>query len=471
MSHKPGWGLFLFVLVMAAESAFGQSPCPTSVLQGANAKISNDLICVMPQVYGPGGLVGSNNGGPLNPTHGHEVHFQASTVRSFEPINSEIGIELSQLPIASPVAGFIFAGGAISPTESFGPVLTDRAETIGKHKLFIGASYQYFNFDKVDGVDLKNFGVVLTHEPEPTLCSTFPSIPCQNGQPIFTHDIVATQNRIDLRVHQMTFVATYGLTGRWDVSVAVPVLDVRMALTSSATIFNFEPPPVNHSLDLTTPVATESIPDPNDPYHAIFSNFHSKLGIGDVTLRTKLQAWQSQREGSAVAVGLDVRLPTGDAYSFLGAGTWGIRPFATFTHSGRLSPHATAGFEINGNSVLAGDVTTQPVTKSKLPDLFTYSAGADFSLARRISLTGDFIGVSLLQAPKIVETTFTDYAGGVHDNISTVTSTVSELSVSAGGKLRLVGHLLLVGNVLFRVNDGGLHSKPAPLAGLSYTFR
>src|SRR5215469_14188095 len=292
MSHKPEWGLFLFVLVMAAESAFGLSPCPTSVLQGANAKISNDLICVMPQVYGPGGLVGSNNGGPLNPTHGHEVHFQASTVRSFEPINSEIGIELSQLPIASPVAGFIFTGGAISPTESFGPVLTDRAETIDRHKFFIGASYQYFNFDKVDGVDLKNFGAVLTHEPEPTLCVTFPSIPCQNGEPIFTHDIVATQNRIDLRVHQMTFVATFGLTGRLDVSVAVPVLDVRMGLTSSSTIFNFEPPPVNHALDLTTPVATESIPDPNDPYHAIFSNFHSKLGIGDVTLRTKLQAWQ-----------------------------------------------------------------------------------------------------------------------------------------------------------------------------------
>jgi len=425
----------------------------------------------MPQVYGPGGLVGSNNGGPLNPTFGHEVHFQASTIRSFGPVNSEIGIELSQLPIASPVAGFIFTGGAISPTESFGPVLTDRAETIGRHKFFIGASYQYFNFDKVDGVDLKNFGAVLTHEPEPTLCVTFPSIPCQNGEPIFTHDIVATQNRIDLRVHQMTFVATFGLTGRLDVSVAVPVLDVRMGLTSSSTIFNFEPPPVNHAFNVTAPTATEYIPDPTDPYHAIFSNFHSKIGVGDVTLRTKLQAWQSQDEGSAVAVGLDARLPTGDAYSFLGSGTWGIHPFAIFSHSGRFSPHATAGFEINGISVLAGDVTTQPTTKSKLPDLFTYSAGADFGLARRISLTGDFIGVSLLQAPKMVANTFTDYAGGMHADISTTTATVSELSVTAGGKLRLVGRLLLVGNVLFRVNDAGLHSKPAPLVGLSYTFR
>src|SRR5215469_3750925 len=286
--------LLILPLLAMAVTAFGQSsPCPTSVLQGANAKLSGNLICVMPQVYGPGGLVGSNNGGPLNPTFGHEVHFQASTIRSFGPVNSEIGIELSQLPIASPVAGFIFAGGAISPTESFGPVLTDRAETIGRNKFFFGASYQYFNFDKVDGVDLKNFGVVLTHEPEPTVCSTNPSVPCQKGEPIYTNDIVATQNRIDLRVHQITFVATYGLTGTWDVSVAVPVLDVRMGLTSSATIFNFEPPPVNHAFDLTTRPATETIPDPTDPYHAIFSNFHSKVGIGDVTFRAKLQAWQS----------------------------------------------------------------------------------------------------------------------------------------------------------------------------------
>lgn len=461
----------LSLLAMTAI-AFGQSPCPTSVLQGPHGKSSSDLICVMPQVYGPGGLVGSNNSGPLNTTQGHDVHFQASTIRSFGPINSEIGIELSQLPIASPVAGFIFAGGAISPTESFGPVLTDRAETIGKHKFFIGASYQYFNFDKVDGVDLQNFGVVLTHEPEPSVCLTTPSTPgCATGEPTYTHDVVATQNRIDLRVHQMTFVATYGLTGRLDVSVAVPVVDVRMGLTSSATIFNFEPPPVNHAFDMTAPTATESIPDPNDPYHAIFSNFHSKLGIGDVTLRTKLEAWQSQSEGSAVAVGFDARLPTGDSYNFLGAGTWGIRPFATFTRSGRLSPHATAGFEINGSSVLAGDVTTQPVTKSKLPDMFTYSAGADFSLARRLSLTGDFIGESLLQAPKMVQGTINDYAGGEHANISATMATVSELSVAAGGKLRLAGSLLLIGNVLFRVNDAGLHSKPAPLVGLSYAFR
>jgi hypothetical protein len=33
-----------------------------------------------------------------------------------------------------------------------------------------------------------------------------------------------------------------------------------------------------------------------------------------------------------------------------------------------------------------------------------------------------------------------------------------------------IGKLLITANVLFRVNDDGLHYKPAPLVGVSYTF-
>jgi hypothetical protein len=449
------------LMLMAAVSvlvsmAVGQSPCPTQVLQGQNATMSRDLICLVPQVYGPGGLVGTNNGGPLHTTVGHEVHFQASTISSFGPLNSEIGIALSQLPIAPPVAaGFIISGGTVTQAEGFGPVLSERADTVGKHRLFVGASYQFFQFDKVDGLDIRNFGVVLTHESEP-------------GNPVYTNDIVATQNRIDLKVHQMTFVATYGITRGLDISVAVPVLDVRMGVTSKATIFNFEPPPVNHQF-ITTPEPNETV---ISPYDAIFTNSHAAMGIGDVTIRAKLRAWQSQNERSALAVGVDVRLPSGDANNFLGAGTWGARPFATISHTGRfVTPHASFGFQGNGDSVLPGAVTTQPVTKAKMPDVFSYAAGADVGFAHRISFTGDFIGQTLQHAPKIAKTTYTDYAGGVHDNVAPATDTVTQLSIAAGGKLRIAGQLLLVGNVLFRLNDAGLHSRPAPLVGLSYTFR
>jgi hypothetical protein len=57
----------------------------------------------------------------------HEVHFQASSINSFGPINAEIGVQLSQVPLASPVSGFIFVNGVMQEATSFGPVLADRA--------------------------------------------------------------------------------------------------------------------------------------------------------------------------------------------------------------------------------------------------------------------------------------------------------------------------------------------------------
>jgi len=454
--------LLLFV-ISAAVVAVAKSPCPTQVLQGSLAAHSGDLICIVPQLYGPGGLVGTNNGGPLTPTTGHEVHFQDSNLSSFGAVNAAIGVQVSQIPIGSPVSGFIFTAGALQPVESFGPILTDRAETIGKHKIYLGFSYQFFNFDGVDGVNLKQFGAVFTHEPEPTVCQTQPTVPCivVNGQlqPIYTQDVVSTLNRIDLKINQYAIVGTYGLTNKLDVSLLVPILNVRMGMFSNATIFNFEPPPVNHSFG--APLA---------PYSANFVDHNSKSGIGDLTLRGKFLAWQDSKEKSAVAVGLDIWLPTGNAYDFLGSGTWGVRPWANYTYSGRVSPHASVGFQGNGSSVLAGDVTTQPVTKAQLPNVFTYSAGADAQIFRWLSASGAFIGQSLLNAQRIKADTFTDYAGTPHQNITTYTGTVNQESIALGGKVEPISKLLVSLNVLFRVNNAGLHSKPAPLIGISYLF-
>ena len=458
--------LFLLPLILSAP-AFAASPCPTQEVLGSAAVRSSDLLCIVPQVYGPGGLVGTDNGGPLTPTKFHEVHFQASSINSFGPINAEIGVQLSQVPLAAPVSGFIFANGVMQEATSFGPVLTDRAETLGKRRIFVGASYEYFDFDKADTVNLRSFGAVFTHEPEPTICATIPTTPCINGEPIYTNDIVATQNRIDIKVHQVTMVGTYGLSDRLDVSLALPIVDVRVGMTSSATIFNFEPPPVNHTF---APITNNPRETYINEFNAILTNSGSTAGIGDLRLRGKYVAWRDSKEKSAVAVGLDLRLPTGDAYNFLGSGAWGLRPFVIYSYSARVSPHASAGFEGNGNSVLAGTVTSQPVTKAALPEVFTYSGGADASIRRWVGVSADYIGTSLLNAARLETSTFTDYKGVNHANISTFVSTVNQANISLGAKVRPVARLLITGNVLFRLNDEGLHFKPSPLVGVSYVF-
>jgi hypothetical protein len=465
MSRLTVLGSVLFVSL--STMALAQSPCPTQEVLGSAAKRSSDLVCTVPQVYGPGGLVGTDNGGPLTSTRFHEVHFQASSINSFGPINAEIGVQLSQVPLASPVSGFIFANGVMQEATSFGPVLADRAETLGKRRLFVGASYEYFNFDKADSVNLKSFGAVFQHEEEPTICATIPSTPCENGEPIYVNDIVATQNRIDIKVHQITLVGTYGLSDKLDVSLAIPIVDARVGMTSSATIYNFEPGAPNHTFAPITDNPRETY---IDQFNAILTNSSSSAGIGDLRLRGKYVAWRDAKEKSAVAVGLDLRLPTGNANNFQGSGTWGLRPFVIYSYSARVSPHASAGFEGNGNSVLGGTITSQPVTKAQLPNVFTYSAGADASIRRWVGVSGDFIGTSLLNEDRIENSTFTDYKGNPHANVSTFTSTVNQANISLGAKVRPVARLLITGNVLFRLNDAGLHFKPSPLIGVSYVF-
>jgi len=454
-------------LLVAGMTALAQSPCPTQVLQ-SSPKESSDLVCLLPQVYGPGGLVGTTEGGPISPTTGHDAHFQNSTVNDFKAINAEIGLQLSQVPLAAPVSGLTFINGIPQETVGLGPVLADRAETIGSHAKFIGFNYEYFDFDKADTINLRNFGAVFSHEYEPCTsnCTTN-----KDGQsvPLYAQDIIATQNRLNLMVNEFSIVGTYGVSSRWDVSLAVPILQVRMNMDSNATIYNFEPPPVNHNFDPGSTVSGETYISSSN---AIFSSHKSAMGIGDVRLRNKVVAWKSDDEKSAFAVGLDVRFPTGDAYNFLGSGTWGVRPFAIFSHASRVAPHFGVGYEGNGQSILEGLVTSQPVTKDHLPDVFSYNAGVDTTMPglRWLGLSADFMGNSLLSASAIKSAIYTDYVNDTHvDMQSTSASTINEEAVSLGAKIR-TNKLLIVGNCLIRVNDAGLHFKPSPLIGVSYTF-
>jgi len=249
-------------------------------------------------------------------------------------------------------------------------------------------------------------------------------------------------------------------------SVAIPILDVRMSMSSNANITSFETRCCIHRFSAVNPdiPAHESFFSTSK---AIFFNNNSASGIGDVVFRGKFESLK--REKAGLAAGLDVRFPTGDEENFLGSGTYGIRPFAVFSYTGRISPHASIGYQINGNSILAGDITQN--LDAHLPNVITYSAGADAGVTRRLSFSVDFLGQTLQNARKISATTYTDsFVNVTQPNIKTTGATVNQASIAVGGKVNPLAKLLLTANVLFRVNDAGLHSKPVPLVGVSYTF-
>src|SRR5437867_5054778 len=105
----------------------------------SNATNTDKLVCFLPQSFSSG----------LKLAQGaHQGHFGVDSFlnSSFRPFNSAVGTQSTLLPLSSPSSGLTFtwdpaAKVFTSSTESLGPILGERAETIGKYKLYVGFSY------------------------------------------------------------------------------------------------------------------------------------------------------------------------------------------------------------------------------------------------------------------------------------------------------------------------------------------
>jgi len=312
--------------------------------------------------------------------------------------------------------------------ETFGPVLTERGETIGRRKVFVAFTYQKFGFSSIDGVDLKRYPVVFN------VCDATTG---QCGP-------IATTNRVDPKVNQFAFFGTYGLTDRIDVSVAVPLLDVKMGISAiSCTICQ-------------TPVFSDG---KQVVFHPAFVAGEA-TGIGDIVLRAKGLVWKGER--LRLALGVDVRVPTGDAVNFLGTGSTGVKPFVAASLRGRVAPHVNIGYQWNGDSDIAGP---NPGTSGKLPDSLFYNGGFDVRATKRFTIAADFLGERIFDAKRVLPVV----AAG-QPSVAIVQGSFNTGKGALGVKFNPVGNLLISANVLTRFDHNGLRSRPVPLVGMSYTF-
>jgi hypothetical protein len=499
----------MFALLCCTAASAQQSATAPPCAYG-----SNKLICTVPNVFGPNGL---GHPGPLVDVGAsifHDVHFNADFQTSFTALNSAIGTQLSLLQLASPASGFTFTfnrsiGIVQQSNESFGPILSERAETIGRHKVYVGVTYQFIPFNSLNGVSLRHIPVVFQHVDTPGTAAAIPTThtypSCVNGVsanpnlcnpvsvalgannqptyandgfPYYERDVISTQNSVDLKMHQFTFFATFGLTSRIDVSVAIPVSNVRIGVNSVATIVpNGEAGSANplvHLFDCTKANCLSPAPGlaANTSLQASFSNAQSATGIGDVTFRVKGTVFR--RERVAVALGADFRTPTGDAENFLGSGAFGFKPFVAASYRARVSPHANIGFQWSGNSVLAGDAATG--TSTRLPRQFLYSGGVDAAVTRKLTVAADLIGTRVFSTATLTPVTFTEQANpftgvqATNPDTFQVKQSYNTDDGSIGFKYNPFGHLLVTANLLFKLNEGGLRSNVSPLLGISYTF-
>lgn len=477
----------LFPLITTA-----QVPCPLD-------SRGSDLICLIPQLYTPAGLTN-----PAFVNTGHEAHFQEASFENSNALNSSIGSQLTLLPIASPASGFVAVwnpslGIYEQSSASFGPILSERSETIGRNKVHFGVSYQYFGFNRLDGIHLKNIPTVFKHIDEGPTCTNGATVPqfaicpppnnVADGNPVFETEVVNTSSRIDLKIHQVTAFLTYGLTNRVDVSVAVPFENVRLSVTSAATIVpNSEPASgiflhaFQATPDCASPVLATSFatsPPSTIPgcLDATFARSGSASGIGDVTFRVKSNVWRAERNG--IALGMDIRVPTGDEKNFLGSGTVGLKPFIAWSYRARIAPHVNFGYEWNGKSILGGTVIPgQQPTEGNLPREILYSAGFDAGITKGLTFAFDFLGQHLFNTSRVSVVNFNRPSF----NCPTVTSTtgcpdlqqtrgtVNIKNAALGLKFSPISRLLVTADVLLPLDDGGLRAKAVPLIGLSYLF-
>ena len=409
-----------------------------------------NLATLFTDLYGPNGLI-VDSMATLPGEQPHSAHFNSDFQADFSQFSTALVGQLVSVPLPSPASGFTYRfdsslGVFQRTTQSFGPILAERAETIGAGRFSFGFAIQRFTFDTVEGLDLRTVPAVFTHDNAALL----------GGR----EDVITTTNSIKATVNQSTTYMTYGVTDRFDVSVAIPVVSNSLEVVSDATI---------QRIGTTNPLThffRQSDGEVGD--RRLFTAVGGATGVGDITVRLKATTVKGESRG--VAAGVDVRIPTGDPMNLLGTGTTGIQPFLVWSDTfQKVSPHLNASYTWNGSSVLAGNPETGE--SADFPDQIGYAGGFDVGMNPHVTFVADLLGRWVINAERLTKSTFHALDGKTtFPNIAFSPDSFSMTSGSIGMKINIADRLLAQLNVLFALDQHGLRDKVTPLFGFQYTF-
>jgi outer membrane putative beta-barrel porin/alpha-amylase len=439
-----------FVIVLAvlafSSSAHAQDPTPYVIYSPVHS-----LATLFTDLFGPQGLKVDSEA-TLPGEQPHTAHFNSDFQSNFDKFTTAIVGQLVTVPIPSPASGFTYeldpATGVFKrSTDSFGPILAERAETVGAGRVSFGFAFQRFHFQTVEGLDLDRVPAVFTHDNAQLL----------GGR----QDVITTLNSIDATVAQYTTYLTIGITDRFDVSAAMKLVSNDLKVQSKATI---------QRLGTTNPLTHFFRQADGDIGNTrVFWAIGHASGLGDTTVRLKANLARDKSRG--LATGLDIRLPTGDQMNLLGTGTAGLAPFVILSSSvHRVSPHLNASYQWNGQSILAGNPATGQ--SDEFPDQVAYSFGADVAMNSRVTLALDALGRYYVNAERLSQETFhaLDAAGTPFPNIGFSRESFNAFSGSVGLKVNVAGRLLLDTNLLFALDDNGVRDRVVPLFSFEYAF-
>jgi hypothetical protein len=343
-----------------------------------------------------------------------------------------ISTQVSAFPLGSSAGGFTWTfdpalGTVNRVSSSFGPVFAERGLNVGRGRLNLGVNYQRATFDKIQDRQLD--------EGEITTYTGF----------VIGSTTAFFENKLYLKLNTDTVgvFATYGITDRVDVGIALPFehVDLESRLDARAAVNN----------NFSSIITGDTISD-------------SASGIGDVVVRGKFSVLKMA--GGGVAAGVDLRLPTGDEEELLGiAGGQAKIYVAGSGGSGRVAPHVNFGYTVSGESDAAKSADTFLFAP---PDEINYAGGVDVAVTPRLTVVGDVLGRTLRDFVKL-DFTSTQF-GSNYRQFSISDGNMNLLLGAAGVKFNPAGKGLVTFSVLFPLNNNGLTDKLTWLAGGEVSF-
>jgi hypothetical protein len=446
--------MFLFVSTLALLSPL-LTATPTEA-QSLRDRIG-DLF-----IFGAGQapLFLGGTGDPNNPEalRAHGTHYipaasaANATVISF--LVSSISGNVSNVPLSATSSGatFRFEGGTpVRTSESPGPIFGERAQTLGRGRLVLGAHLSGMHFATLRGVDLENIHLTFTHaNVDFAGCdSTFAGDCSLMGVPLLENDVIELDLALDLDIRVATLFLTYGVTDRVDVGVVLPIVSTSLRGESHAQVSPFGGTTATHFFGGT----------PTNPQLAATRLVQGDArGLGDVAVRLKANIRQTGR--ALFSVLGDARFATGSEDDLLGSGTFAVRGLAIFSAQvGDFSPHVNVGYlyrrsELQNDALLATagfDQVMAPWAAIAIDVVSELQVGSEgLRVPDPVIIEAPFRRVI---RPALIPNTRDDIVNG-----------------SFGAKLTAAPGLTVIVNTLWPLNRGGLRANLVWTAGIEYGF-
>jgi len=344
------------------------------------------------------------------------VRDEQAAIATRDTISKLLVLELATLPSSSG-GGFTYRldpalGTVIRASDSFGPLFTERSLLAGRGRASFGMSFSSVIYDNIDGRNLRDGTLVST-------ASVF-----RGDTTPFDIETVSLRFRTDT----VTLNGTVGITDQFDVSAGIPFIRL-----------NLEGERVDTYRGRQLLQATGSA---------------SAAGVGDVVLRARYNVYRSGASG--MAIGGEVRLPTGNEEDLLGAGSTSFTPRLIGSYEqDRVGIHGELGYTFRGVS-----------------EALTYAGAVTAVAAPRVTLVGEVLGRRLRAVGRLVETTLPHprLAGVDTVRLTSSDETADRLIVVGGFKWNIASTWLLTANILRPLTDVGLNARWVPSVTFDYWF-